>query len=483
MLLMAKRAPIDLDEQQHTKRLFNDYGLAAAEFMYPENTDTTSDADGSTRFNFITDKEVKNLSTLQPPKTTFFSTNWALSEWMKSRNEKFPHNKVPENILDEGNPEDLNNWLSYYVNETRNCKGELYPPKTLYQLLSGLLRHTRTFNARAPNFLDKTNPIFKPLHAVLDNLFKSLRKEGVGCNSKHAEIITKEEESMLWGSNVINLSHPKGLLRAVFYYNGKNFCLRGGVEHRYLKLSQFTRYSDHYIYTENASKNRQGGLAQLRMENKTVPIYSRDDAGERCHVHILDKYIQKLPEEVIKQDYFYARPLLKVPSDPNEPWYASVPVGKNVLGSMLKDMCREAHISGHKTNHSLRATGASELFEAGVPKKIIKERTGHRSLEALRLYERTTSDQQKAVSSILSADKKTTYKDAIDQQKSIYSQQYPEFPVSSYPSPMNWQQQSYYSYPVAATTIQPYQVFNNCSITFNYPGSLSAHGDHSRSSE
>ena len=54
---------------------------------------------------------------------------------------------------------------------------------------------------------------------------------------------------------------------------------------------------------------------------------------------------------------------------------------------MFKDMCSEAHISGHKTNHSLRATGASELFEAGVPEKIIKERTGHRSLEALRLYE------------------------------------------------------------------------------------------------
>ena len=122
----------------------------------------------------------------------------------------------------------------------------------------------------------------------------------------------------------------------------------------------------------------------------------------------------------------------------------------------------------------------TELFEAGVPEKIIKESTGHRSLEALRLYERTTNEQQKAVSAILSADKKTTYKDAIDQQKSVCSYQHPEcteFSVTAFPSsPMNWQQQSYYSYqyPVAATTIQPYQVFNNCSITFQYPGSSAA---------
>jgi len=28
---------------------------------------------------------------------------------------------------------------------------------------------------------------------------------------------------------------PKGLLRAVFFYNGKNFTLRGGQEHRNLQ--------------------------------------------------------------------------------------------------------------------------------------------------------------------------------------------------------------------------------------------------------
>ena len=31
---------------------------------------------------------------------------------------------------------------------------------------------------------------------------------------------------------------------------------------------------------------------------------------------------------------------------------------------------------------SLHATGASALFEANVPEKIIQERTGHRSLKA-----------------------------------------------------------------------------------------------------
>ena len=34
----------------------------------------------------------------------------------------------------------------------------------------------------------------------------------------------------LWESGVINLDTPTGLLHVVFFYNGKNFCLRGGAE-------------------------------------------------------------------------------------------------------------------------------------------------------------------------------------------------------------------------------------------------------------
>ena len=55
-----------------------------------------------------------------------------------------------------------------------------------------------------------------------------------------------------------------------------------------------------------------------------------------------------------------------------------------------------------KTNHSLHATSASRMFDANIPEKLIQERTGHRSLTALHLYE-CTSTQSIAVSRILSS--------------------------------------------------------------------------------
>ena len=77
------------------------------------------------------------------------------------------------------------------------------------------------------------------------------------------------------------------------------------------------------------------------------------------------------------QELFYCRPLPSIPKDVNDPWYVAVPIGKNVLAKMVSTMCDEAGISGKK-NHSLRVSGATSLFDAGVSERVIQQRTGHR---------------------------------------------------------------------------------------------------------
>ena len=263
---------------------------------------------------------------------------------------------------------------------------------------------------------------FIKLHNAIDNVFKQLRKDGIGSGSKHAEIVTKVEENQLWEAGVLGTSDPKTLLRTVFYLNGKNFCLRGGQEHRELKISQLTWVScpqEGYIYTENASKNQSGGFAQLSVEHKVVPVYASTAGPERCHIQILDLYLSKLPTEAIQANNFYVRPLRCVPKIASKPWFSAVPVGRNTLTSMFREMCAEAGVQGHKTNHSLRATVASELFAAGVPERIIQERTGHRSLKALHTYERTSVKQHQTVSEILGSRTLLQYEEAIHKEVTL----------------------------------------------------------------
>ena len=99
----------------------------------------------------------------------------------------------------------------------------------------------------------------------------------------------------------------------------------------------------------------QGGFASLNQKNKVVRQY--ESGSDRCHVKILDKYLEVLPGDAIENDVFYLQPLAEIPSDVLAPWFKTTPVGRNTLGSMIKRMCSDAGISEGFTNHSLHAYG------------------------------------------------------------------------------------------------------------------------------
>lgn len=69
-------------------------------------------------------------------------------------------------------------------------------------------------------------------------------------------------------------------------------------------------------------------------------------------------------------------------------------ISRNTRDKFVKDMCSEAGIAG-KTNHSLRATGATRLYMSGTSESAIQGRTGHNGMEALRTYEHVSADQEK----------------------------------------------------------------------------------------
>ena len=295
----------------------------------------------------------------------------------------------------------ISDCLQQFVAEARRADGTCYPPRTIFQLLTGLLRHSREVQSNPPNFLDRTDTHFKELHGACDATFRTLHQQGIGTTKKSADIITQETEDMLWDRNVLDTTDPDKLQKAVFFYIGKVCCLRGGEEQRQLKLSQFVRCSnpDRYVYTEHGSKNRNGGFYQLHVDNKTVQILRNSEAGKRCLFSLLELYMEKLPPEAKKNDIFYCRPLQCFKD--KEFWYSAQPRGKHFLNNMVKSMFQEANIPGNFTNHSLRASGATELFRHEVPEKIIQEHTGHRSVGSLRQYEKVGLEQKQATCNIL----------------------------------------------------------------------------------
>ena len=394
------------------------------------------------------------------PANTEKNTEWAIRNfefWRLARNKRFPEEQCPPNVLFETDGNELCDWLCKYISETCKVDGTEYTPRTLYLLLAGIQRHIRKVNPSSSiNIFQDIE--FKPVKHVCDSVFKRLHAKGIGTETKATAVLSVTEEDGLWESGVMGLDTPVGLLNAVFFYNGKKFCLRGGAEHRNLKLSQIKKeitvvdgkMVNSYVYQEFGSKNNQGGFSSLNLQNKVVKQH--ESSSSKCHVKILDKYLQVLPPDASSNDVFYLKPLKSVPLDSDAPWFSSVPIGKNKLNGLLKEMCAEAGITGNFTNHSLRAYGATTLFQSGVSEKLIQQQTGHRSTDALRQYERTSESQLVEVSNIMSGEQSD-------------EQQHGGKEETSKVSPWSIQTQSIHNQSIQSIQTPPKIVLNGCTFT------------------
>ena len=71
------------------------------------------------------------------------------------------------------------------------------------------------------------------------------------------------------------------------------------------------------------------------------------------------------------------------PSDPSKSDFKKQRVGVNILKNMLPELARRSGVGVHYTNHSLRATSITRMFNNGIPEKVIAEISGHKSAKAL----------------------------------------------------------------------------------------------------
>ena len=108
--------------------------------------------------------------------------------------------------------------------------------------------------------------------------------------------------------------------------------------------------------------------------------------------HLYKKYLQHRPK--VEETALYLTPLKK-PKD--AVWYTKTPIGHNTLAKTIA----RVGVAGFKTNHSLRVTTATCLFQRGVDERPIMACTGHHSIEGVRTYKRISEQQVKDVSTLL----------------------------------------------------------------------------------
>ena len=120
---------------------------------------------------------------------------------------------------------------------------------------------------------------------------------------------------------------PKAHLRAILFLNGKKIAW-GKV--KIIKIWRHPSLLDTLLLpsTTIIKKKLSRWTSHFKLENKVVPTFSNPNDGERCHVHILDLYYNKLPKEVQENDYFYAHPVPAMPRDPKKRIFWKFPLEK-----------------------------------------------------------------------------------------------------------------------------------------------------------
>ena len=358
-----------------------------------------------------TESEIQLAREQGIPLKTQADTKYCLNLWNEWR--KYRYDKTGDVIkpLVDLDHTELEHWLIRFILEVRKKNGSEFPANSVHHICCGLMRHLR-WNGQATIDFFKDEQ-FVNFRASLDSEMKRLQSNGTGLKKRQAEVLTEDEEDLLWKKGLLGDKTPQALLNTIIFYNGLYFALRSGKEHRQLRsdpcqIEVIERPGERsYLkYCEDISKNRPGGLKGRKIQPKTVLHHSNAENPERCFVRLFKQYVVLCPETK-PANAFYMQPA----ANPSEKcWFSNRPIGHSALSKTVARLCKEAGIPGYKTNHSLRATAATRLYQSGVDEQLVMERTGHRSLEGVRSYKRTSDIQREALSDILN--KRTRYNDS-----------------------------------------------------------------------
>ena len=146
---------------------------------------------------------------------------------------------------------------------------------------------------------------------------------------------------------------------------------------------------------------KEDGLKQRKLIPKEVVHHANTGNSSRCLVRLYKLYNSLCPTNR-PANSFYLTPFVKPRYDC---WYRASPMGHNKLADVIPRLMKSAGIKGYFTDHSLRVTAATRLYDAQLDDATIMSRTGHRSVDGVRAYKRTNTKLKQLSSSILHAQK------------------------------------------------------------------------------
>ena len=367
------------------------------------------------RFKTVSEEKLKELKQNQLKKRTFAKMMWGVNTYREWRNHVLSRYETFDVRILEANidkvaclsAETFMFAMCKFVAEVTKQDGSEYPGKTLYHLVISVQKY---LNQEGLEWKLVESKQFLQLRNVLDNTMKDRASRNIGTSVKKAEYMSLEFEDSLWKKGVLGVDKPDKLRNTVCFLLGMNLGLRAGDEHYDLRRDTLEKPSQLQfkvdtngikclVYKEDlVTKTNDGGLKHMRKQRKVVWVHPSENIN-RDPVRLVEKYISLCPPISVKTKKFnfYLRSLEK--PTPTR-WYGEQIVGANSIRSTVKELLKDAKVDCYMTNHSLRRSSATRLFQNGVDRKLVKEFTGHVS-DAVDTYQETSDTQRAQLSKVI----------------------------------------------------------------------------------
>ena len=270
--------------------------------------------------------------------------------------------------------------------------GKPYSKQAYVGLRAGIQRHL----SEGPWFLQYAlvaDPVFKESNATMEGMFKWLAKEGLDTVNHH-EPIDAMDIAKLKATGVIGMDNPVSLQRLVWLGVALNFGRRASEGYRDMTKTFFVIKTDadgrRYMQQSFCEKTKKHQADKPSNSYMAQGRLYEQPSDQFCTLRAYVKYLSLLNADV---DFLWQRPN-KLFNEGGR-WYHKQVIGRHMLGSFLKNMCKDAGITTVYTNHCTRVTTCVLLNEAGFGENDITHITGHKSTSSLRSYINKASNAKK----------------------------------------------------------------------------------------
>ena len=293
----------------------------------------------ATEFKTASSEDLERLISNTENKNTKKTTQ----TWMNRFNSWRESREIAQE-LHEILPQKLDKILQCFYAELVKSDGTDYEPESLRVMIACLDRHLREHGASYSILKDRC---FETSRKILEGKAIELRKGGKGKQKMKADVITEEEEELLWERGALGCSDAKTLNRTVFYTLSQHFGTRGRQEHHDMRIEELkvvklpNGETDYIQWTEGLTKTRKGGLSKpaRRIEQRMFAV-----GGPRCPVMLLEMMLSKRPDELKFSGPLYLTPLQKPKPDV---WYSKQPVGVHTVNGFMKAIADTGGLKGN----------------------------------------------------------------------------------------------------------------------------------------